>query len=387
MVVVDGMADFPLADLGMKTPLEAAEAENFNQIAAMGSSGMMDPVSRLVAPGSDVAHLAILGYDPEKNYTGRGPLEAAGSGIELGSGVAYRCNICELSPEDLILDERVIFKDKVLEEAINRACSEVFESKKVLFKHTATYRGILVLQGEGISQAVRTQQPRRNAKLTNPEAVSCDPNINATAEILRRFMRLSEKVLSRYSNGRKRYVIIPWGGGVRPCLKNFSEIHGLKAAGIAGVPLIKGICKLCGFDLIDVPGATDGPDTDLMAKAHAALKALEEHDFVLIHVEGTDELSHDGDITRKVEMIRKVDTMLGAIMDRVDFDETRIAILSDHTTSSKFRSHTADPVPVAIAGGGYPVDGVKEYSEKGCWRGGLGRFSGRDFLPIFLTKR
>jgi 2,3-bisphosphoglycerate-independent phosphoglycerate mutase len=302
--------------------------------------------------------------------------------------IAYRCNICKLDRDGLILDEKTNFCSRTLEDVINNELCKNFTGVQVFFRHTVAYRGILVLRGRGISPAVRTQQPKRNERALYPEPALTDPGAEVTARILRRFIIMSERILGEFlKNEEERYAIIPWGGGLKPKLKGFKEMYGIEAAGIAGVPLIKGICRLCGIDFIEVPGATGGTDTDLMAKASAALRALEDHDLTLIHIEAMDELSHDGDAAGKTEMIRKLDLMVGKIIDRVDLERTRIAVLPDHTTSCRLRSHTADPVPVVVAGGGYPRDGVKEYSETACVSGGLGRFRGKDFLQLFFRNK
>jgi len=389
IIIPDGMADLPIEEIGMKTPLQAARAENLNRLASMGSSGLMDPISPGRVPDSDTAHLAILGYDPETSYTGRGPLEAAGAGVRLTEGdVAYRCNICELDRGGLILNEKADLSKEELGSAVNAINGDLrrnFADLEVQFVLTVAYRGILVLRGRNVSPAVRTKQPKKNEKLSYPEPELNELRAETTAKMLRYFMDVSERVLNEsLKRDGKRYAIIPWGGGVSPRLMSFKDMYNLNAAGIAGVPLIRGICKLCGIDSIDVPGATGGPDTDLNGKADAALRALEDHDLVLIHVEATDELSHDGDVSGKIEMIRKIDLMVGKMTDNIDIERVRIAVLPDHTTSCELRSHTSDPVPVTIAGGGYPKDGIFEYSETSCIHGGLGRFRGKDFLRLFF---
>lgn len=387
IVIPDGMADRPCQRLNGRTPLQVADADNFNFLAKIGSTGVMDPLNPNVAPGSDVAHLNILGYDPNRFYTGRGPLEAAGCGIELNEeDVAFRCNICELDQDGKIVSENVsISKDEArkLEDTINRELDESFGDAHIIYRQTVGYRGVLIIRGNRVSQAVLTSQPRKNEIALGARPLVHDSGSIRTADLLNEFVMRSEELLADFfSLPNRRFQIRPWGGGKKPQLPSFAQKHGMRAAGIAGVPLIKGVCRLCGISVIDVPGATGGPDTDTLAKACAALGALESNDLVLLHIEATDELSHDGDINGKIEMIRKIDTMMGFLIEKLDLENTRIALLPDHTTSSELRRHTGDPVPVVIAGGGFFVDGSKEYTEDSCKKGSLGRFNGRNFLRI-----
>jgi 2,3-bisphosphoglycerate-independent phosphoglycerate mutase len=163
------------------------------------------------------------------------------------------------------------------------------------------------------------------------------------------------------------------------------EKYKLKAACVAAVSLIKGIARLSGISVIDVPGATGDIDTDTMAKANAALRAIERNDLVIVHVEGPDEASHDGNIQGKISIIKKIDSMVGAIMDHVDLDEIGIVLLADHVTSSRFREHTGDPVPIAIASTEVVRDGVRQYNERAACRGGLGRIRGKHVMPLILN--
>lgn len=392
LIVTDGMADLPINKLKGRTPLQTAGAENLNMLASTGCSGIMDPPFPGIPPGSDVAHLNFLGYDPRLFYTGRGPLEAAGAGINVSEdGIFYRCNICRLSTEGIVTNEKVELEEgirAVVERRINSELNERFENIHVCFKFTVGYRGVLALRGKGLTPKVRFPQPKRSIRIPK-----CPCGAGAMkempAELLREFVDLSTDLISeelRAKDPGAHYSIIPWGGGKSPKLPDFSEGHGIRGTGIAAVPLIKGICRLCGMDVPEVRGATGKPDTDLISKAKSAIEAMEKSELVLLHIEATDELSHDGDLDGKIRMIRRIDDMIGFLIDRIDLGTDRIAVISDHVTSTEMRRHTGDPVPVVVAGCRTRRDGLKEYSERSAVKGVLGRFEGKDLLRILFDK-
>lgn len=351
----------------------------------------MDPPVPGTPPGSDVAHLNFLGYEPRLFHTGRGPLEAAGAGIGVsGDGAFYRCNICKLNAAGLVSDEKVELEEEVravIERRINSELKEMFGDIRACFKFTLGYRGVLALRGRGLAPEISYPQPKRSIRIPRRPYGA---GKSMTAELLLGFRDLSAGLISEEVQSKEpdeHYEIIPWGGGRPPKLPDFSERHGVKGAGIAAVPLIKGICRLCGMDVPEIQGATGKPDTDLISKAKAAVEALEDSGLVLLHIEATDELSHDGDLEGKVEMIKKIDGMISFLIDWIDLDRYRIAVLSDHVTSTEMRRHTGDPVPVVVAGCKIKTDGVKEYSEAAAAKGGLGRFDGRDLLRVLLDRR
>jgi len=214
-----------------------------------------------------------------------------------------------------------------------------------------------------------------------------------TASALNEFIRETHRILKNHPLNKKREkeglppanVVIPWGGGKKPHLKSLNEKYGLKGACVAAVSLIKGICRLAGMSIIPVSGATGDLNTNTMAKADAALKALENHDFVVVHIEGPDEASHDGDVNGKIAIIRKIDDMVGKILEHINLEETCVTLLADHTTSTKLRMHTADPTPITIASGEVIRDGVSHYSEREAYKGGLGHIRGKHVLPMLLN--
>jgi 2,3-bisphosphoglycerate-independent phosphoglycerate mutase len=210
-----------------------------------------------------------------------------------------------------------------------------------------------------------------------------------TSKWLNEFSKQAHEILKKHPLNLERQkqglppanCILIRGGGVVPNLAPLHERLGIEGVCVAAAALVKGVCRLAGMTVVDVPGATGGVDTDLSAKAKAALKALEDHEFVLLHVKGFDEASHDGDVRAKIDLIERTDAILSQFIDSVDL----IAVTVDHTTPVSVGDHTGDPVPVLISGEGVRVDDVQEFGERSVAKGGLGRIRGRDLLPILAN--
>ncbi|MEM2561608.1 MAG: 2,3-bisphosphoglycerate-independent phosphoglycerate mutase [Candidatus Bathyarchaeia archaeon] len=397
LIVGDGMADRPLKELGGLTPLEAAKPMSMDRLATSGISGFMNALSLGVAPGSDVANLAILGYDPHRVYTGRGGFEAVGAGIELrDDDLAFRCNFATIDSAFNVLDPRagrIGDEARELTEALGDIRLKSAPNIQVIFKHTLGFRGVLVLRGEGLSEKIELKAPEAGLKIDDIRPTDDSEGAKLTAEILREFVKETYRILRDHPINRRRRgrglppanAIIPWGVGRRPHLKSFRELYGLRGACVAAVSLIKGICRLADMTVIEVRGATGDVDTDTLAKAEAAIEALEKHDLVFLHVEGPDEASHDGDLEGKLTIIRKIDAMIGKIMSHISLDEACIALMADHTTSLRLRRHTADPTPISIAYAEALRDDVQHYSEREALRGGLGRIKGIEVMPMLMN--
>jgi 2,3-bisphosphoglycerate-independent phosphoglycerate mutase len=397
IIIGDGMADRQLGELNYSTPLEAAKPKNMDNASLLGVSGLLHAISPGVAPGSDVATLAILGYDPYRVYTGRGGFEAIGAGIELrDEDVAFRCDFATVNEDFTIVDENA---GRIREGAVELA-TQIQDLKlrtapdvEVVFKQTLGFKGVLVLRGERLSPNVSACKPKLNHRADLIKPLDRSIEAKRAADALNEFIRITYNVLKDHPINQKRRlrgkppanVLIPWGGGKRPSLKPLHERYGVNGACVAAVSLIKGICKLGGMDIIDVPGATGEVDTNTIAKADAALRAVKDHDLVLIHVEGPDEASHDGDIAGKILIIKKIDSMIGAIIENISLEENCIMLLADHATPVKLRKHTADPTPITIAGSDVVRDEVSRYSERAAYKGGLGRIRGKYVMPVLLN--
>ena len=409
LLICDGMADRPVPELANKTPLEIASKPNMDWLAKRGICGMMDTIAPGIPPGSDTAHLALLGYDPHEVYTGRGPFEAAGAGIELKAGdVAFRANYATVDNNLKITDRRAgrIQGTEPLSEAVSRI---KLSGAEFVFKSTVAHRATLVLKGKGLSHEVTDSDPHEVGKrplqvrpfLQSPDRTTPPYPIFAggvrkyvvrrnwatkTAKLINEFSRKAYQVLKTHPLNKERiqkglppanYILLR-GGGVVPHLRSFQKQVGLKGACVAAAAIVKGVCRLAGMTVVDVPGATGGTDTNLNAKAKAALRALEDHELVLLHVKGFDEAGHDGNARAKIKLIERTDAILSQFIDAVDF----ITIAVDHTTPVSVKNHAGDPVPVLISGPGVRTDEVQTYSERAAANGGLGRIRGKDLVPI-----
>jgi 2,3-bisphosphoglycerate-independent phosphoglycerate mutase len=387
VVIGDGMADFPIKELNGKTPLQISETPNMDKIAADGVSGLLKTVPDTMTPGSDVANLSLMGYNPEKYYTGRGPIEAASIGAKLNTGdVAFRCN--------LITEDSGILYDFNAGHITTLEASEIIETLNQKF-----YRyGKFYLGTSYRNLFVTKDNETANLKSTPPHDVVEEPfadnllkpadNKNATQ--LNNIMIESQQLLQdhpvnikRISNGNKpANMIWLWGQGVKPSLPKFKDKYGLNGATITGVDLIKGLGVYMGLTNIHVPGATGYFDTDYCGKAKNAMKALENHDIVFVHVEAPDEAGHAGDLKEKIKAIERIDKrILGKIMDEIpSFNDYSLAVLPDHPTPLILKTHTLDPVPYSMCTTKGKSDIVKRYDEFSVQEGSQSTIMGFKFI-------
>lgn len=415
MVIVDGMADRPIkkydrtyleiAEKYNKTPLEIAETPNMDEMAKEGLCGLISPLGVGKRCGSDTAIMAILGYDPYKYYTGRGPLEAAGCGINIDDALCLRCNYASVD-KNLVLLSRTANQfnaPKEFEDIINKIPLPVeFE-----FRNSLGYRGVLVLRNEkgNLSDNISDLYPQEGERVGSITPTNKfkawvdltyvalgDSNAAFTAEVLNDFLKKSNEVLNDHPINKERdlkgelkanYILLR-GAGFKPKLESFYDKYRLKGACVSAIGLVKGLGNLTGMQVIDVKNATGYIDSDLIAKAEAAIFALENNDFCLLHIEGTDEVSHDMDVEKKVKMLEKVDIMMGHLMENLK--NTLVVVLADHTTATEYGDHTADPAPFVMWNGDFVPDSVEKFSERECYKGGLHRIEGKDVMPIILDQ-
>lgn len=380
VILGDGMADEPLAELGGRTPLEYAEKPNMDRIAREGRCGMLRTVPTGFEPGSDVANLSILGYDPRTSYTGRGPLEAASMGIDLGEGeMAYRCNLVAI--RDGVMEDFNAGHISSAEGAELLCDLDVALGGDARVYPGISYRNLMVVPGA------------RGAVTTPPHDIVGQP-VTAflprgdDAELLLDCMERARKVFAGHPVNRRRLEegkaaatdIWPWSGGKRPSIAPFREKYGLSGGVISAVDLLSGIARLAGMEVIHVPGATGFIDTDYEAKARYAVDALDRLDFVYMHVEAPDEAGHMGSVEEKVRAIERLDEAIGIVLDRPD---TTVAVLPDHPTPIRCKTHTAEPVPFAVLGKGR--DDVAAFSEREAKGGSFGLLQAPEFLSMLFS--
>lgn len=389
---MDGMADRPLEDLGFKTPLEGADTPNMDKLAETGICGIMDTIKPGIRPGSDTAHISILGYDPYVVYTGRGPFEAAGVGLDVLEGdIAFRCNFSTANDEGIILDRRAGRIRERTEELASSINSIDIDDVEIIFKESTGHRAVLVLRGNGLSDKVSAADPKHDGKeWTKVKPLDQTGEAQKTADILNQVVERSYELLKnhplnleRIDNGENpANIILPRGAGAVPHVQPFYDKYGLKAACIAETGLIKGIGKIMGMDIIDIDGATGGVDTNLDNIAQGILDtASKDYDFLLINVDGADEAGHDGNAKDKLEFIERADAVVGKLRDLDDF---YFILTADHSTPISVMDHTGDPVPLVINGPDIRVDDVVEFNERSATQGGLCRIRGSDIMNILM---
>lgn len=359
VIIGDGMADRPLEELGGLTPLKKASTPNMDRLAQTGIIGRVRTVPRGFHPGSDVANLSILGYDPAKYYTGRAPLEAASIGVQLNDNdVAYRCNLVTLKfSKDRT---RAVMDDYssghiTTEEAgdlIDALRNELDNEDITLYKGVG-YRHLMVWRNGSHSAECVPPHDILEKEITDYLPVGEGDNV------LRGLMRWSVDILEnhpvnkkRVSSGRKAANSIwLWGQGKRPTLPTYQEKYGLKGALVSAVDLTKGLGIYAGFNILNVPGATGWLDTNYEGKTEYALNALKDADFVYIHVEAPDEAGHSGNYKDKIRAIEDFDALVvGPVMRglKENFKDYRVLLMPDHATPVKVRTHTDEPVPFVL---------------------------------------
>ena len=393
ILVGDGMGDYPVAELGGKTPLEAAATPHLDALAHRGELGCARTIPPGKEPGSDIANLAIMGYDPGRYHTGRAPLEAAALGVDLGPDeVAFRCNLVTLRPED----SRLIMEDYSAGHISSDEAKELITALEAAlgrngrhFFPGVSYRHLLVWR-EG-DAAWHTYPPH---DWTGQEVGHL---MGTEAQPLWDLVRASWPVLADQPVNRSRRAadqkpatsIWLWGQGRPPQMPTLQERFGLSGAVISAVDLIRGIGKYAGLSSILVPGATGFLDTNYAGKVAAALKALKELDLVFVHVEAPDEAGHSGELPLKLRAIEDFDAkvvgpMLAGLEQLGDF---RLLVLCDHLTPLALRTHTDEPVPFILYDSRTPGNQPRPYTEAAAQATGLLLTQGADLLPRLLGRQ
>ncbi|MCX6842768.1 MAG: cofactor-independent phosphoglycerate mutase [candidate division WOR-3 bacterium] len=411
--LADGAADLPISELGNKTPLQVANKPAIDRIARLGRCGSFVTVDDDMPPGSEVANLTVLGYDPHECYQGRGVIEAASMGVQLrDADIAMRCNlIC-------IADGRIKNHSAghiSTEEAHKLIChvDRYLGCDDVRFFPGISYRHLLLLSS-GDSSTLEPLNPRTLEPISvdfecfpphdhvgelaeDLMIVAKSDEAKSTVDRLNDLVRCSWELLSRHAVNQARVKagkdpansIWFWSQGRKPKMKTHKEQYGITGAVISAVDLIKGLGVYAGLDVIDVPGATGLIDTNYEGKADACLKALDDHDFVFVHVEASDEAGHAKDLKQKILAIEYLDSRLVARVMKGLEDrgiEATVAVLPDHLTPVAQGNHVHGPVPVAIWNPHLTPDSVQSYDESACASGSLGMLHGSDFIRTLLSR-
>lgn len=396
IILGDGMADEPIASLGNKTCLQAANKPNIDKIAALGRNGLLDTIPEGFAPGSEIANLSVMGYDVPKVFEGRGSLEAASMGVVIEPGeMAMRCN--------LICIENAKIKNHSAGHISNEEAEELilFLEKElgndvISFYPGVSYRHLLKIKGG-----------KKQLKCTPPHDVPGTPfaevlieaendEAKETAELLNDLILRSQELLENHPVNMKRAAagkdkansIWPWSPGYKPDMKTLLELYNLKSGSvISAVDLIRGIGVYAGLKVIQVEGATGLYNTNYEGKAQATIDALRTDDFVYLHIEASDEAGHEGDVELKIKTIEYLDyRVVKPIFDELSkWDEpVTIAILPDHPTPCAIKTHTKSPIPFIIYRPGEEPDGVEKYDEFAAEKGAYGLLKGMEFMKELI---
>ncbi len=390
IIILDGVGDRANLQLDYKTPLQYAKTPNLDRIAKKSVVGLMDSIAPGIRAGSDTSHLDILGYNPYKVYTGRGPFEAAGLDMDLEPGdIAFRCNFATVDENLVVVDRRAGRIKEGTEELLKDIDGMVIEDVKLFVKPGVEHRAALVLRGPGLSPEVSDVDPHDiGVKIHEAKPLSADAE--KTARILNEFVKRAHEILKNHPVNKEREkegkkpanILLPRGAGMVPHLEKFEKRTGLKGACVVGTPLIRGICKLAGITAIDVPGATGGYDTDMIAKMDAVLENLKNYDFILVNIKATDIAGHDMQPMKKVEVVERIDEAIGHLYENLP-DNVVLIVTADHSTPCTVGDHSGDPVPIMIYAPDSRREG-EEFNEISVLRGSL-RIRASDLMNIVMN--
>lgn len=396
VVLCDGMADYPVPALGGKTPMMVAKKPHIDALAAKAEVGLVRTVAPGLKPGSDVANMSVLGFDPHRFYTGRSPLEAASIGIDMkDSDVSLRTNMVTLS------DKGEPFADKVIEDycaddisteearQLIEAVQAAFGGGEYDFYTGVSYRHCLIWHGGTTELGNMTPPHDITGKVIGPHL--------STAETARPLLEMMEKSFdllkdhpvnkARVAAGRRpANCIWLWGEGKRPALQPFEALYGIKGGMVSAVDLLKGIANCAGMEVAEVPGATGYIDTDFEGKAKAALDLLTRNDLVYVHFEAPDECGHRNEPENKVKAIEMIDSRVLPILEEglEQYEDYKILLLPDHPTPIVTRTHASDPVPYLLYQKSAPKTGVDTINEETAKATGIYMENGPAMMPHFL---
>ena len=416
-VVIDGMGDRPIEELGNKTPLAAADTPNMGSLAEKGKTGLMYTVSKGLAPESDAAVVSILGYDPLKYDTSRGVIEAVGAGVAFKEGdLALRCNFATFGPRGKIVDRRA-GRDLTAEDTagfskeINTGVKLTSHPASFEFKNTSGHRAVLVIRGKGtcLSGRITNTDPaytrvgglgvvNLDAKMVVQKCEPLDDTEEAkiSADLVNEFVEKSHEILEKSSVNKRRLsknklsangILARDAGHLFPKFFNINERYGVKFCCLADMPAEIGISRLVGMNVVDLPLPSANLAEDCKLRVRKLLSVLKSYDCFYIHIKGTDEPGHDGEYKLKTEMLTIIDKyFFGDLLSKISLDESVFCVTADHATPCKLMAHSDDPVPLLISGGKIRGDGSKSFSEESCKTGSLGIIEhGSELMPRLMS--
>ncbi len=392
LIVMDGLGDRPLKELGDLTPLEAAHTPNLDALATRGVCGIMNAIGIGQRPGSDTSHLTILGYDLEKYYTGRGTIEVAGLGMELEEGdVALRGNLGTVDDRGIVVDRRA---GRITDTGpfVQDLDGMTHAGVTLLVRPGTGHRAGIILRGPGLYSRISDNDPHE-VGVKVQEVLPLDGSQEAmfTAKVLNHFLAEAHKVLKNNPLNQERLkqgkpaanYLLARGAGYYKKIPSFQDRYGLRGCTIAGGGLYKGIGAFTGMDVLKVAGATGLPDTDIAAKFRAGLNALEgAYDFAFVHIKATDTFGEDGNFKGKRDFINRIDEAAALLLEAPFV----LAVTADHSTPCALKKHSGDPVPLMMIGQGrVRTDAVTAFGERACARGGMGRLTGLQVMPEIIN--
>jgi 2,3-bisphosphoglycerate-independent phosphoglycerate mutase len=394
VLIGDGMADEPLKEIGGMTVLQKANTSNMDYITMYGRAGLAQTVPEGFPPGSDVANMSIVGYDPKKYYSGRAPLEAASMGVELEKDdVAIRCNLITIKDEQIADYSSGHITNEEAKELIESVDSTLGD-ERFSFYPGISYRHLMVAK-KSLGANTECVPPHDVIDENRHEHMPKGEDSEVISELIEKSM----EILPNHPVNKKRVEegknpgnsIWLWGQGFAPAFTPFNELYGLRGAIISAVDLVKGIGIYAGLDVIEVPGATGYLDTNYIGKAEYAMEALKDHDFVFVHVEAPDEAGHMGDMKAKIQAIEDFDEkVVGTVLKAAnDMDEdVTIMVLPDHPTPIALRTHTSVPIPVAIyCTSEETADNADAFDEESVKKGSLGTMYAANLVRILIDNK
>jgi 2,3-bisphosphoglycerate-independent phosphoglycerate mutase len=415
-VVIDGMGDLPIKELGNRTPLQAAKTPHMDSLARNGKTGLMYTVGKGIAPESDVAVVSILGYDPFRYNLGRGIFEALGSGLSIEDGdLALRCNFATLGRGKEIVDRRAgrnltTEEAKKLSEAINEKVKLESHPADFEFRNSIGHRGVLIIRSEAkkLSSRITNTDPAysRTKKLSVAEPQvemrirECKPmdeteEAKISAELVNEFVEKSHDVLDGHEVNRRRaaerklkanLILTRDAGDSLPRFFNINERYGFNFVCLVDMPVERGISKLAGMHIVDLPPPSHDLAEDCRLRVKKLLDVLPLYDCFYIHIKGPDEPGHDGKFKLKTRLIAQIDKhFLGNLLKKIRLKDCIICVTADHSTPCRMKSHSDDPVPLLVSGDKIEGDAVGGFSEEECRKGSLGVLKrGTELLPRLI---